>query len=325
VSGFVMALVVALCCAALFQAPVALPDLMHAITPVAIKHRHRQHVAHKAKPSPTPSSTTPTTPSPPPSAETPPPLKTHPTFNELCGDVIAPGDGIPVTESQQLKTEAEQVDRAWHALGAAIAACPEMAKLVPKSTDVYYAYGDCEGQHRTLAVVSPEYPAQMVIDPLFTVARKLVEQGVLLGASIRTEIGPAGDFQILYTTSGPYVAIREFQTNGHGGPSKEPETCQQLKPAKVKYVVLPPGMVKLWLSLGALGEPTWPILERGSSSGQGPVSYSFLSAENPSAIVAHGQCSATNQCQLAAPAVTLHNWEIPAQSVTTATVLEQGP
>lgn len=332
VSRLIMILVAVLWVAALIQAPVAVPDFFHWLKPGSSvqKQARRPHPVKQRKTKReqpiAAAGGTHTTPTPPPqpvqpTATTP---SEYPTYEELCGSAISPGDGIPPDSSKQLLREASELDYVWLLNGGVIAACAQRAMPLFDAPGVYYIVGDCGHTFRSLAISSPSYPAQMVLDPLAEFAKELAERDLLVGASARENIGSEGDFQILYTTKGAYIGIRDRKTDGHGGPLGVPKTCEELSPAKVKDVILQPGMAELWLRLGASGERTWPARYTAPTRA-GTTFYTFYDAGEPDTTAASGYCIAADDCRLTSAAGTWYSEHLPTEPVTTTRVSQLGP
>jgi hypothetical protein len=333
VSRLVMVLVAVLWAAAVLQAPLAVPDFFHWIKPgrsdpvhVASPEPGHQHAAT----GPGISSPQPPRPEDPGgSPKQPIGATTHsstgyPTYEELCGATNSPGVGVPTSGSVELLREASELNYVWLLNGAVIAGCAARALPLFDGRAVYYIVGQCNGLSRSLAIVSPEYPAAIVLDPLAHFALELALQDVLIGASERGKIGPEGDYQVLDTIRGPYLGIRNRQTDGQGGPLERPKTCAELSPAKIKDVILQPGMAKLWLYLATTGLRTWPARDTAHAQ-HGTTYYTFYDAQEPDTTVATGSCSGTNQCQLTSAAGTWYSQSIPPIAVTATSVKDLGP
>jgi hypothetical protein len=238
-----------------------------------------------------------------------------PTYDQLCGTALSPGDGAPPQEAAALK-------QAWFQLGGAVAACAERAQLVTGSSNVYYALGQCDGRPRSIGVVGPDQAAVMLLDEPAALARRMALEGTLRGASARTPIGD-GDFQIVDTVAGSYVVIRRQVTDGHGGLRGVPERCADIQSsAAAEYVTVPPALVGLWLQLGRLGRPTWPAIDPARSA-MGDTAFDFYASDSVEP-VATGSCSSPTSCQLRADGIV---WTTTSggATVTTEQVRADGP
>jgi hypothetical protein len=242
---------------------------------------------------------------------TPPPRR--PTYVELCGNLV-PGTGAPKAEARALKA-------VWAEFGGAIAGCAERAKLVPGTRDVYYVPGNCNGEFRSMAVVSPGYPAAMLLDQPAEFAREMAQARALRGASQRLTIA-GGDFQVVYTTMGGFVLIRENPTDGRGGLNTAPRSCLEVTPAKREYVVVPPPLADLWLKFGRLMQPTWPARDV-SRDERGRTFFSFYGQARE--VVAAGFCTGPTHCVFKSGGVRWDSASAADEAVTAARVTQYGP
>jgi hypothetical protein len=208
-----------------------------------------------------------------------------------------PGDCRPEIEPENdlTRNAAEKLSRAWRAFSTPIAGCPGIPHRVPGTADSFYVKGSCDGSFWSLGVVSSRGPGVVVLDPAAGLAWDLARHGKLLRVSPRQVI-VAGDFHVLYTRDGGWVAIREETTDGHGGIERPPEHCSELEPAKSRYVQVPPGMADLWLQFAERQQPTWPKLDTSRiSSG---VTYFSFSSIGEELTVATGSCTSPTDCRL---------------------------
>jgi hypothetical protein len=242
------------------------------------------------------------------------------SYEELCGGAITPGEIAP----GHLNRELESV---WEEFGGVVAGCAERTRLVPGSSGVYYVAGQCAGEFRSLAVSGPMHGAEMLLNQPAVLARSLALDGKLRGASPRLPIGPggSGDFQIVYTTEGSYVAIREQETDGHGGPAREPLNCEELTPALAPYVVVPPALAALWIKFEELERaPVWPSQNSSDATTAGQL-FSFDSADEERTTVASASCVSPTVCKVTSGDLTLRSSQAPAEELLPERIERWGP
>jgi hypothetical protein len=221
-----------------------------------------------------------------------------PTYEELCGKDVRPGDGAPPGQRDDLR-------RAWEAYGGLIAGCAGRARLVPGSADVYYVLGHRNGDFVSLGITSPEHPGAVLLDSAAVLAKRLAEEGRLRGASSRLGIGN-GDFYVIYTTGGGWVVIRREKSRDAG------------------YVQMPPAMAELWLRFGKLFNRTWP--GRDVSRGLSGLYFHFDSPYESGTTLASGSCVRETTCELRFGNVYWgSSSQRETQPVTADRVLEHGP
>lgn len=242
-----------------------------------------------------------------------------PTYEDLCRlAAVEPGDEIPGAERSE-------INGVWHAVGAPTAGCAQRAEHVSGTQDVYAVRGLCNGEFRALGVVSPQHPAAILLDRPALFAREMLNTGKLRGASARVRIGH-GDFQIIYTTDGPHMFIRQQTTDGDGGLGSAPARCEDVKPGGGRYVELAPALVTLWLRLGALRSRTWPARDISRDT-ETRRAYSFYSDTGDRETVAHAYCTSTppQSCELRANALKISAIGAEATDVDAERVLRLGP
>lgn len=263
---------------------------------------------------------------PPKSKDAPPPGgpkdtvavagESPPTYEDLCGKVLAPGDDAPPEPAAALQ-------RVWYEFGGIVAGCAGPAWEVSKGSGVYAVIGKCYGKVRSVAVTSPQYPAAMLFAQSATLAERMATEHKLLGASAHIRAGP-GQYQIVYTTDGAYILIRATVSDGRGRLTSAPRRCDELQPTAVKYVTLPPALADLWLRLGALKEPTWPTLDE-SRLGSGRIFYTFSTADAERRTIATGSCSSRLDCELRSGDLSWNATAAEAQPVTHDRMKQYGP
>lgn len=318
VSGLVMVLVVVLVAVAAAQTTSLVPDVDKLLTPPPSAHRSEGGKAEKKKSTAghkktRPSgggSTTPAKPAPPPHKE---------TYDELCGRTIVPGEGAGAPASESLRT-------IWESYGGVVAGCAERAHELGTSS-TYYIVGQCGGKFRSVALAGPSQAPVMLLQQPAQLAHRLLLEGVLIGASARTPIGPdnSGDYEVVDTSEGSYVAIREEETDGNGGPVREPVTCAELSPSVEQYVIVKPGMAKLWVEFERLtGEAVWPAFNT-SKRERGVTLFSFYSSDDQRNTVASGTCLKPTECELVSGNLRLRNEPHEAEVETPEEISRLGP
>lgn len=218
---------------------------------------------------------------------------------------------------------ASKLTRRWRMFGAPNAGCPGTPQPIPGSHGSFYVPGYCEGRFWSAGIVSPR-SAVVVLDPLANFTRSLVRRGALIDASVREPIG-GGDFHVLYTHEGGWVAIRQGKTDGNGGLDSPPKHCSEIEPALSRYVLVPPKLADLWLQFGEYQQATWP---KPDSSRVSPnrTYFSFYSAV-AEGTPATGFCATPpNRCQLRfGKNERWHSSEPGSKPVTASRVREHGP
>lgn len=239
--------------------------------------------------------------------EDPPPS----SLTHLCGVQIHAGDGLPSELREEFRT-------AWKELSPADG-CPGIAKLVGKRT--YAADGRCGDELRALGIVSPYHDAAVLLEGAADVARQLMRQRPLLGASPRKDMG-GGDFHLLYTEAGPYLAIREEKTDGHGGTNRAPQTCSEIEPGGAPYELLPPGIAELLVRFDEEVVPSWPRREPARDHDDREA-FSFHTPDYVE--VARAWCSSPVDCELRSGAYRIHTTPLGPRTVSVARLRSSGP
>jgi len=234
-------------------------------------------------------------------------------YDELCGGPIKAGDGAPEPEAAGLRA-------AWAERGGVVASCAKKARPVPGTRSSYFAPGYCRGEYRAFAIASPSHPAAVALEQVARVGRAMIEEQKLIGASQRRALGD-GDFQILFTHEGPYLAIRETKTDGNGGPRRKALRCEELLESKSRYVFLPPGMSEIWVELAGLGLQTWPSWDTSGYTD----SPSFRFYDESGRSVGTGSCTTPVACRLSAGGIDLSSTGKGRDAVTATRIRAVGP
>ena len=246
-------------------------------------------------------------PAPEPQPE-PEPLTPDPdaTAADPCGVEIAAGDGAPAPLARELH-------RVWEETGPA-AGCPTRARSTGNA-GAYLVEGQCRGEFWSIAVASPSSAASIALDPAAGPARRLVGSRAVTGLSDREDVG-AGDFQLVETTIGPYLLIREQKTDGEGGLRRPPQRCYEVRPAKERDAVLPPGAAEVWIRFGEAAVRAWPEPDR---SWPGAESH-FTLRDRGGATVARIACSTPVDCRLQSATLELRSGPGGARALTAARI-----
>lgn len=239
-----------------------------------------------------------------------------PTYAQDCGTAVIPGQGAPTPEDTELRD-------AWYEIGGVNAACGGPAHRVPGTADVYYVNGYCGEQLRSVGVAAPDHPAVLLLEGWATFAEKMAQAGKLLGASAHRFVG-SGDFQVVYTTVGPYVLIREQVSDGHGGLTGIAGTCYDLQVAKEQPVTVPPGLVGLWLRYERLYQPVWPRqLVAGTTDGI--TKFVFVMAGSLHSRVAQATCFGAANCTFVFGHTVWRTSTLPPDDAIPTEVVDFGP
>lgn len=229
----------------------------------------------------------------------------------LCGVQTHAGDGLPVNLRSQFRA-------AWRELSPADG-CPGIAHRVGKRT--YAATGRCGDEIRALGIVSPYHPAAVLLEGAAGVARDLLRSRSLLGASPRENVG-GGDFHLLYTDIGPFLAIREEKTDGHGGTDGTPHDCSEIEPGGAPYELLPPGMAELLVRFNEEVVTGWPRREP-TRDRDGREAFSLHTPDHVE--VAQAWCSSAVKCELRSGVYRIYSTPLGARTVTVSRVRHSGP
>lgn len=172
-----------------------------------------------------------------------------PTYEQLCASGVPPGYPAPPPMAEGLKS-------VFLEAGAFVAGCAGPANPVPGHR-VWWAVGSCKGETRSLGIAVEGEPSALLLQQVARFAEVKAAAGVLVGASSRV---PAvnGDFQIIETTNGDYVAARATSSLGELQPPREVRSCGDLDDRNAPYTIAPPGLLGLWAKL-ARHAWTWPV------------------------------------------------------------------
>ncbi len=232
-------------------------------------------------------------------------------LDRLCGVQVQAGDGLPPKLRQQFRV-------AWEEPSPADG-CAGRARLLDHGT--YVANGLCGAELRAFGIVSPSHDAVVLLEGAADVARQLAGHEELLGASPRRDLG-GGDFHLLYTTIGPFLAIREEKTDGNGGTEHAARTCYEIEPGGAPYELLPPGMAELLVRFNEGVLPSWPSRDPDRDRD----GLKFFSLHTPDGVeVARAWCSSDSECELRSGAYRIHSTPFGARTVTVSRLLLSGP
>ncbi len=213
-----------------------------------------------------------------PVTSTPPPTPSpSQDYAQQCGTDVVPGDDaddeIPTARRQELHD-------LWlggptaDGLGADVAGCAGLAKPLFARPDAWYAVGTCDGHVQSLGLSEPGTPPAILLQRVAEFALDKATSGALLGASRRANV-TTGDLQIVNTTTGPYVLVRaDVAAGGTSGDA----TCGASSSANVAYTVVPPGLLRRWLTYVAQHGWVWPVF--AGSRGDGTKLYA-MHADSP--------------------------------------------
>jgi hypothetical protein len=224
--------------------------------------------------------------SPPPAATPRPPGAAvagiaEPTYSEMCGTHMTPGEGAPEPQRSSLNALA--------VTAGTPAGCIQRASVVGNHPDVFIAQGFCEANPVSLLVASPT-TAGLLYKQGAEVALGLARRGVLLSASSRIDVAE-GDAYVYQSDEGPWVAIRETKSAGSVSPDPAAAPCARYTSRSVRYTVLPPPLVAAWIyQVRVRGQWLWPDVDetlRGSGS-----SFYFFTADADHIEVARAHCDA---------------------------------
>jgi hypothetical protein len=244
---------------------------------------------------------------------------------------VSPGAEIP----EAFADERTGVAEIWDRVGEPSLGCAQLAERVPGTTAVYTVTGICpaDGRPRAVAVVGPDHPAAVLmanpvvgVDPVMEIQR-LAGDRTLRGASERQALG-SGDVQIIYTSDGTWLLVREHATNGPGGVRTVPRRCADVHPGGGAYTALPPGLAHGWLLASTtLGFRTWP--QRDSSrDGSGTMAFILSSADGSGRRVASAGCvtKVPHRCTIHLPSQPdIVEDDTTALPVDLPALLAQGP
>ncbi len=187
----------------------------------------------------------------------------EPSYEEECGGEVEPGEPAPSPRREQLRflwLGGEGVEGA----GAIEGGCAHRAAPALGHPEVWIARGYCGSDLRSLGVVAPNYLPSLLFQQAARFALAKERAGELRGASSRWEVGE-GDGYVVDTDTGSFVLARE-DASGEAERSEGDLPCERFDEANVPYVVVPPGLIGLWLQVGEDGW-VWPKRDPADSDG----------------------------------------------------------
>jgi hypothetical protein len=207
------------------------------------------------------------------------------SYDELCPNRVQPGYPAP-------PEEAEKLHALWlggHGIdgsGAVVAGCAEDAQQMAHHREIWWVSGSCGERVLALGLAASGIAPAMMLGQVARVALPFAEQGVLTGASPRTRIG-RGDFQVVHTDAGDYVFIRSALTDDSAAGTDSQGACAPLGSGASRYVVVPPGLIGLWVEVATDGW-AWP-----EASGD-RIAFRNTSGEQ----IATATCPTPQSCEL---------------------------
>lgn len=213
-----------------------------------------------------------------------------PTYEMLCKAFGRPGD--PAPEPQRTRLEEQVVGRGG--LGAIQAGCLENATVLPNGLGLWMAEGVCGDELRSLALAGPARGV-IVLQEAARFARELAGEGVLLGLRERVAVA-TGDMVLIESMRGLYVLVRRESERGMP-PVTEPRRCDEIQGENVKYTIVPPALVPLWLALIAVHGWVWPIVDTTWSQAGDAFAFQRDGDDGPS-IVGNAACVDDLKCTL---------------------------
>jgi hypothetical protein len=194
-----------------------------------------------------------------------------PTYVDMCGSTVEPGAGAPSRQALMLRD-------LWlgpQGAGAVVAGCAERAQEVRKGSGVWYVTGTSAQGVEGLGIVTPTGAAALLLHEAARFALDKARDGTLTGASTRMRTG-VGDLQLVDTTAGSFVLARAEMVAGNARASH--------------YVVVPPGLVDIWIAAARDGTWTWPTIHRS------PTGREFRFTTSDGKVAGTARCSSDITC-----------------------------
>jgi hypothetical protein len=166
--------------------------------------------------------------------------------------------------------------------------CPQHAQPVSGHPDVWVLAGMCGTDVRSIGVANASH-AVMLFGQMAGVVKSLADAGTLIDVSERFSLG-SGDAMIITSDNGTTLAVRASVP-----PATEAEgPCAPTTDGDVRFAVLPPGLVSLWLAArDQSGHWLWPEADTSyNTSGE------FVFRSSAGETVAHGHCFDDTHCTL---------------------------
>jgi hypothetical protein len=203
-----------------------------------------------------------------------------PTYEQLCGSFVEPGDGAPEPQRGLIR----QLTLSSGLPGG----CRQSARAVTNHPDVFVAEGLCATTRVSVIVATPT-DAGLLYQEAGDIAMELVARGILQGASNRVDIGE-GDAYVLQSDVGPWVLIRETKSAGVAIPDPTALPCAQYTNRAVRYTVLPPPLAAAWIYQVRVSDQwLWPHPDptyRGAGS-----AFMFTTTDQSGSSLAEGRCN----------------------------------
>jgi hypothetical protein len=211
------------------------------------------------------------------------------TYADLCHGGVTPGEPAPAAQAAALRS-------LWlgggtvAGSGALVAGCAEPAGPLSPGSQSWLARGMCGTELRSLGVATPGMPPAMLFQEVARFAWAKARSGVLTGAAPRVRAAN-GDFQIIYTTDGPYVLSRRVAAAGPVSPASSGPPCARLSSVNVRYTRVPPGLIDPW-ARAMDGGWLWPAQVASAHGYQRFV----LIADDRDRVVATARCKTDQVC-----------------------------
>ena len=161
----------------------------------------------------------------------------------------------------------------------------------------------------------------VLLEPAASPAREISDRDPIVGASSRRSLG-AGDFQLIYTRSGPFVLVREQKTDGKGGLERAPQWCARHRAGAGKVQRSASGNGRTLASLQRIARgsvaPQRAVVARERKGADALFNYGGVK-------VAEMSCISLSACELRAPGIQMSSSSLGVKTVTVARIRAFGP
>jgi hypothetical protein len=190
-------------------------------------------------------------------------------YDKVCAGLPTPGDGAPEPVAEFLRAvwlggedgDGHQIG----GMGAGVGGCADTAVESAARAGTWVVGGYCGDELRSLAVVTPDGHATIMLGQVAVFANGQLAAGKLLGASERVNY-KHGDLQSVSTTDGSYVLVRSEASGGELPVGTKLRLCAQSTDKDSPYTIVVPGALLPW-EMSAEHEWVWPQLHAASSTG----------------------------------------------------------